>query len=240
VPFIRLINGDASLLSSWAPDLVLTDPPYGVTGYKWDRAPDLDGFLDTAFRSCSGAVVVFGVQPFTSRVVQAMGRHFRYTWVWEKGKATGHLQARIRPMRAHEEISVGYQGAVYNPQMTVGEPYKGTPRGISANDGIYARYGAHREDNPGVRYPRSVLRFPARQRGRIHGTQKPIALLRYLIRTYSDPGDLVADPFAGSGSTAVAAYLEGRSFIGTELDQEIYGRASEWIVSVMRGEDPGT
>lgn len=221
-------------------DLVITDPPYGVTGYDWDREIDAHKFMAEMLRLTGGKpVVVFGCQPFTSLLVCAAKKHFKYELIWEKSKATGHLQAKHRPMRAHENILVFYSQKVYNPQMTAGKPYKGTPRGTSAHDGIYQAYGAHRSDNKGTRYPRSVLRYGARQRSRIHGTQKPVALLRFLVASYSDPGDLVFDPFAGSGSTLVSAFLEGRRAIGCEVDAVQASKSQEWLGAVAGGKEPG-
>jgi site-specific DNA-methyltransferase (adenine-specific) len=208
-------------------DLILTDLPYGATQCKWDSPIDLDRFWPLAWRVLkpAGTVVHFGAQPFTSRLISSAYADFRYVWIWEKPKATGHLNAKKQPLRAHEDIIVFYrQLGIYNPQFTAGEPYKGTARPASKTTAHYSEYGAAREDNPGIRYPRSVLRFShalGKKEQKVHPTQKPVELLRYLVRTYSNPGDWILDPCEGAGSTGAAAALEDRNYIGIELDTDM-------------------
>lgn len=168
---------------------------------------------------------MFGAQPFSSRLVSSAYEDFKYQWVWEKSKASGHLNAKKQPLRAHEDLLIFYKDlGTYNPQFSMGLPYKGSRRPASINTEHYSSYGSFREDNPGIRYPRSVLRFgftKGRKGEKRHSVAKPVPLLRYLIRTYSNPGDLVLDPCAGSGSTGEAALLEGRKFTGFEIDEAL-------------------
>ncbi len=218
-------------------DLVLTDLPYGQTRCRWDTPIDLERFWPLVWRALkpAGTVVHFAAQPFTSRLISSAYADFRYVWIWEKPKATGHLNAKKQPLRAHEDIVVFYrQLGTYNPQFTEGKPYKGTARPASKTTEHYSTYGAAREDNPGVRYPRSVLRFPhtlGKKEQKVHPTQKPVELLRYLVRTYSNPGDWILDPCEGAGSTGVAAALEDRSYIGIELDAQMSRHARKRTAS---------
>jgi site-specific DNA-methyltransferase (adenine-specific) len=205
-------------------DLMLADLPYGTTQCTWDTPIDLVRFWPAVWRALkqAGTAVLFATQPFTSRLISSAYDDFRYMWIWEKPKATGHLNSKKQPLRAHEDIVVFFRKpGTYNPQFEKGEAYKGTPRPASKTTEHYSAYGEARGDNPGIRYPRSVLRFShalGKKEVKVHPTQKPVALLRYLIRTYSNPGDVVLDPCEGSGSTGEAAVLEGRKYIGIELD----------------------
>jgi site-specific DNA-methyltransferase (adenine-specific) len=204
-------------------DLILTDLPYGTTRCKWDTPVDLDQLWPHLWRVLKpdGILALFATQPFTSRLISRAWDDFRYIWVWEKTKATGHLNAKKQPLRAHEDIVIFYRKpGTYNPQFTEGKPYKGSSRPASSGTAHYSSYGAAREDNPGVRYPRSVLKYgyTKGKKGSKHDTEKPVDLLRYFVRTYTNPGELVLDVTAGSGSTGEAALREDRRFVGIELD----------------------
>ncbi len=223
-------------------DLVIADPPYGITGFHWDTAPDMVSFMEEMLRLTGGKpVIVFGCQPFSSLVVQAAVDAFKYEIVWEKHKAVGHLQAKNRPMRAHENVLIFYTINVYNPQMRAGKPFKGEKKGTTSLGGtpIYGHFGNKRADNAGTRYPRSVMKIQSRHRDRMHGTQKPLALLGHLIKTHSNEGDLVFDPFGGSGSTGIAAMLTGRRSIVTEADRDNSEASVSWLNRIMAGEEPG-
>lgn len=205
-------------------DLILCDLPYGTTQCKWDSVIPLDQLWHAYKRVIkdNGAIVLTAAQPFTSVLVMSMPDWFRYSWVWEKSKATGYLNSKRRPLCAHEDILVFSRKAPeYFPQMVEGEPYdKGTALRPTAV------YGAQKtttvRNETGLRYPRSVQYFKtAESEGNvIHPTQKPIALFEYLVRTYTRPGQVVLDNCMGSGTTAVACSRLDRKFIGFESEND--------------------
>jgi DNA modification methylase len=217
-------------------DLLLTDFPYGTLNKgrnQWDRIIDYDKFWEIADIICKPtcAIVSTAAQPFTSVLISTNYRDFKYSLVWEKSKATGYLNAKKQPMRAHEDIVVFYKKQpTYNPQMTSGQPYD---KGKAVRDA--EQYGkqtkaVHVKNEDGTRYPRSVIYFKtAESEGKYHPTQKPVELYRWLIKTYSNPGDTVLDPCMGAGKTGIAAGLEGREFIGIEREKEYFDRAKERI-----------
>jgi len=152
----------------------------------------------------------------------------RYEWIWEKSRATGFLHARHSPLKAHENILVFYEKTPkYNPQFTSGKPYR-TGCGGRFIPHLGRHIGGAITENSGFRYPRTVLRVPSEGQG-IHPTQKPVALFEYLIRTYTNPGDLVLDTFMGSGTTAVACINTDRNFIGFERDPDFFQLAEKRI-----------
>jgi len=177
----------------------------------------------------NGAIVMTASQPFTSALVMSNPKAFRYCWVWEKPKATGHLHAKKRPMKAHEDVCVFYwKLPTYNPQKTQGRTYK-PARPATVRDGIYGVDKGLRMGNvDGLHYPRSVQRF-SRPHFTQHPTQKPVALMEYLIRTYTNEGDTVLDFTMGSGTTGVACINTGRRFIGIELDADYFAIAEKRI-----------
>lgn len=209
-------------------DLVLTDLPYGVLNARneWDNVPDFALFWKCLNRVAKpdAAVISTAKQPFTSFLVASNVADFRYTLVWEKSKATGYLNAKKMPLVAHEDIVVFYRKVpTYNPQMTNGKPYnKGTAVRDTECYGKQTKAVEIKNTN-GKRYPRSVQYFrTAECEGKLHPTQKPVALMEWLIKTYSNPGDVVLDPFMGSGSTGVAALRNRRHFIGIEAVEKYY------------------
>lgn len=213
-------------------DMVLCDLPYGTTQNKWDAVIPFEPLWAAYWKACkSNAAVVLTAQPPFDKVLgTSQLKRLKYEWIWEKGKATGHLNAKKQPMKAHENVLVFYRGqCVYNPEMRQGEPYI-AGKGLS-NDRNYGDYGRHRNDSPdGMRYPRSVVQFQGVQTP-IHPTQKPVALFEYLIRTYTNPGDIVLDNTAGSGTTAIAAIRAGRQFICIEQDEKYYAAACERVTA---------
>ena len=209
-------------------DMILCDLPYGTTKCTWDSIIPLDSLWEqyTRIIKPNGAIVLTASQPFTSILISSNLKLFRYSWVWEKSKASGYLNAKKMPLKAHEDICVFYKKSpVYNPQMRKGEPYyKG--RALRTTD-VYGKQKATLVENKtGDRYPRSVIYFKtAESEGKgkaIHPTQKPIALFEYLIKTYSNKGAVVLDNCMGSGSTAIACLLTDRKYIGFELNQNYY------------------
>lgn len=214
-------------------DLVLTDPPYGTTACKWDAVIPFEPMWEQVLRVLkpNGITVFSAAQPFTSALVMSNPRWFKYDWVWKKPKGTGHLNAKKMPMRDKEDILVFCSGlGTYNPQMTIGSPYKAKP-GVSKRNGedCYGNYKDTREDNAGLRYPKQVIEFPVEERNKLHPTQKPVALMEYLIRTYTNEGERVLDFTMGSGTTGVAAMNAGRKFIGIERDETYFQIASDRI-----------
>lgn len=214
-------------------DLLLTDLPYGTTNCKWDSPLPLDRLWTEYNRVCkvNAAMIFTSAQPFTSALVMSNPKNFKYTWVWEKSKATGYLNAKKMPMRAHEDICVFYRKPpVYNPQMWQSTPYdKGTAHRPTD---VYGKQVATTVKNDtGLRYPRSVQYFKtAESEGKsIHPTQKPVSLMSYLIRTYTNPGSIVLDNAMGVGTTGIAAKSTDRSFIGIEIDEAYFLEAKKRI-----------
>jgi site-specific DNA-methyltransferase (adenine-specific) len=213
--------------------MVLADPPYGTTACKWDTVIDLEGMWAQLKRITkpNGAIVMTASQPFTSALVMSNPKMFKYDWIWRKPKGTGHLNAKRMPMRDKEDVIVFCSGKpAYNPQFSEGLAYK-EKSGWKGTKG-YEGYGVDKrqgEDNPGRRYPKQVIEFGVVERGTVHPTQKPVALMEYLIRTYTNEGETVLDFAMGSGSTGVAAVNTNRNFIGIELDPDYFAIAEQRI-----------
>lgn len=204
-------------------DMILCDLPYGTTQNKWDAIIPFDTIWAQYRRLCGGAIVLTATQPFTSALIMSNPSDFKYAWVWEKSSITGHLNARRMPMRAHEDILV-FMEHEYIPQDL--QPYqKIKKRGHNGTN-----FGKSGSENfqEWTNYPRSIIRFP-REGKAIHPTQKPVALMEYLIRTYTNPGDTVLDNCMGSGTTGVACMNTGRKFIGIEMDPGYFEIASKRI-----------
>ena len=229
---INLMQGDCLELMKTIPDgsvdMVLTDPPYGTTACKWDSVIPFEPMWEQLERVTKrdGAIVMTASQPFTSNV-----KMFKYDWVWRKAKGTGHLNAKKMPMRDKEDVIVFYsKPCTYNPQFTAGAPYKGKskagdPSKVTSMTDSYGDYTNFRYDNNGKRYPKQVIDFIGVESNTVHPTQKPIALMEYLIKTYTNEGETVLDFTMGSGTTGVAAKNLNRDFIGIELDETYYNIA---------------
>ena len=206
-------------------DLVLTDLPYGITACKWDTPIDLAEMWKQLNRVCKerAAMVFTAAQPFTAALIMSNPRNFKYEWIWEKPQGTNPLNAKIMPLKNHENVCVFYRKApTYNAQMTQGTPYSGFSSDSATIGEVYgSRKSKHRDNPEGTRYPKTVQPF-AQQRTGLHPTQKPVAMMQYFIRTYSNSGELVLDITAGSSTTAVAAIRENRHFIMIEEDQAYY------------------
>ena len=219
-------------------DAIIADLPYGTTACKWDTVIPFAPLWEQYKRLIKpkGAVVLFGSQPFTSALVMSNVKWFKYCWVWRKNRGTGHLNAKIMPMRAHEDIAVfGVSMPVYQPQMREGQPYLRLDCSKNRlNKGTYGRtQEAYSTINAtGDRYPLSVLDVPVVERT-AHPTQKPVALLEYLVRTYTNEGETVLDNVMGSGTTGVACVNTGRNFIGIELEREYYDIAQQRITAAQ-------
>jgi site-specific DNA-methyltransferase (adenine-specific) len=246
----RLMNGDCLERMKQIPDgsidMVLTDPPYGTTACKWDSVIPLAAMWAHLKRIIkpNGAIVMTAAQPFTSVLVCSNLQDFKYDWTWQKPKGTGHLNAKKQPMRDKEDIVVFYKKqCTYNPQMTKGTPYR-EKSGWKGSNG-YEGYGVDKRvgnDNGGTRYPKQVQQFIGVERDISHPTQKPVALMEYLIKTYTNLGETVLDFTMGSGTTGVAAGNLGRVFIGIERDEKYYNTAIAriWSEVVRTVDDGGT
>lgn len=219
-------------------DMILCDLPYGTTQNKWDSVIDLDQLWKQYMRIIkdNGAIVLTAQGLFTAKLILSNQNWFKYKIVWIKSKSTNFLNAKKQPLRKHEDICVFYkQQPTYNPQMTKGESYD---KGIRKNQytGSYGDFKPRHVHSNGMRYPNDVLfmddnEMPiedflyvktAESEGPVfHPTQKPIELGRYLIRTFSNPGDIILDNACGSGSFLVAAAMEHRKYIGIEKNQNV-------------------
>jgi site-specific DNA-methyltransferase (adenine-specific) len=217
---VEIIEGDCleimAELPSASVDMILADLPYGTTQNKWDSVIPLNELWRHYWRIAkpNAAIVLTASQPFTSRLGASAIQHLRYSWVWQKSEATGHLNARRMPMKQHEDVLVfSRQPAPYNPQGLL--PFNKTVR----RGGNGGNFGASGKENfqEFTNYPRSILAFPS-DPNTVHPTQKPVSLMEYLIRTYTNEGDTVLDNTMGSGTTGVACQRSGRSFIGIEKD----------------------
>lgn len=238
---IKLINCDMFAkeglysIPSNVINAIITDFPYGTLNKRntWDKVIDYDKFWVEARRIGfdNTSTITTAQMPFTAYLVSTNYKDFKYSMVWEKSKATGYLNAKKQPMRAHEDILVFYnKQCKYNPQMTQGKPYN---KGCAVRDTFaYAKQekAVLVKNDTGLGYPRSVQYFVTAEReGKLHPTQKPIALMEWLIKTYTDEGDIVLDPCFGSGTTAIACLNTNRKFIGFELEEKYFLIAKERI-----------
>lgn len=206
-------------------DMILCDLPYGMTQNQWDCYIPLDLLWKQYLRIIkdNGAIVLTSQGLFTAKLILSQPEIFKYKWVWEKSKSTNFLNAKKQPLRKHEDICVFYKKQpVYHPQMVQGTPYD---KGVRKNQlsGNYGDFQPVHVSSDGERYPTDVIYIKtAESEGKVvHPTQKPIALGRYFIRTYSNPGDVILDNTFGSGSFLVAALMEGRNFIGIEKNEDV-------------------
>ena len=208
-------------------DMVLCDLPYGTTQNKWDSVIPLDKLWERYNRIVkkNGAIVLTSQGIFTAKLILSNEKDFKYKIVWEKSKPTNFLNAKKQPLRKHEDVCIFYkQQPIYNPQMSIGKSYS---KGIRKNQHT-GSYGDFQpvlvESKDGLRYPNDIVYFKTPEseaEGTVwHPTQKPVELGRYLVRTFSNPGDVVLDNTSGSGSFLLSALLEQRNFIGIEKNQD--------------------
>lgn len=215
-------------------DLVCADIPYGTTQCKWDSVLDLRKMWEELYRVAKpeAAIILFSAQPFSSVLVGSNLKDWKTEWIWEKGSATGFLNAKKQPLRAHENIQVFYRKLpTYNPQMTHGHARKVSKR-KNVNSECYGKALSLTEYDSTSRYPRTVQFFSSdKQKANYHPTQKPISLVKYLIETYSNIGDTVLDFTMGSGTAAVACKWSNRAFIGIERERKYYEIAKQRLVA---------
>jgi DNA modification methylase len=227
-------------------DCIITDPPYGVTRNAWDKVLHFDKLWAEYKRIIKdrGAILIFADGQFMARLMLSEPRLWRYNLVWNKVLVSGFLNANKMPLRQTEEVCVFYKKAPkYNPQKTLGAKSHSKGRAVgksTASDSLTNNnYGAHMvQDNAeklgNLKHPTSLLTFPKPHPSTtVHPTQKPVELIEYLIKTYSDPGDVVLDTFMGSGTTAVACLRTGRNYIGFELSAEYCKIAEQRIADTV-------
>lgn len=237
---IKLIQGDCLDVMKSIPDgsidAIITDPPYGTTGCKWDSVIDFDLMWEQLNRIIkpNGAIVLFGSEPFSSALRMSNIKNYKYDWVWNKKLAGNGILAKKQPLKIHELIHVFSSGgkANYNPQMTEGKMrLKLTDNlkisEINNGDGIKRC----KETRNNMYYPKSIIEYSmgGYRKGRFHPTQKSTELMEYLIKTYTNEGEMVLDFTMGSGSTGVACKNTNRNFIGIEQDEKYFNIAKDRI-----------
>jgi site-specific DNA-methyltransferase (adenine-specific) len=205
-------------------DMILCDLPYGTTACKWDTVIPFDKLWEQYNRIIkdNGVICLFGTEPFASKLRISNIKYYRYDWVWNKGSHSNPLLAKKQPLRVYENICVFYKKqSKYIPQMVQGTPYK-KDYGYKkhSTDSFGKTILIDRDNNTGLRYPKNVINIGQNKNNRAtqHPTQKPVALCEYLIKTYTNEGDVVLDNCMGSGTTGVACKNLGRKFVGIELD----------------------
>ena len=229
-------------------DAIICDLPYNTTRLKWDCAIPFENLWDAYKRIIkpNGAIVLFCQQPFTTYLISSNIEMWKYNWIWEKEMGTNFPNANCCPLKKTEDIAVFSYGSIsptayskmkYNPQKTKGEPYK-----CQNGNKLGGEYSVlHRKSNIighvtvnyGDRYPTNILRFN-RDKNKIHPTQKPVDLIRYLILTYTDEGDTVLDNCCGSGTTAISCIREKRHYICMEKDETFYDVACKRVKEELR------
>lgn len=221
-------------------DAVICDPPYGTTAAKWDVAIPQDVMWKLLKRVIKpkGAIVLFCSQPFTSQLITSNLQWFKYQWVWNKNRGNGHLVAKYRPLQQTEDVAIFGKGRItYNPIMQK----RDKPRKFGKSPRPSELFNAQkfRDDYKGAdyeyRYPTNLLNFPWANRSGLHPTQKPVELMEYLIRTYTNEGETVLDFTMGSGSTGVACMKAGRGFIGVEKN-EVYFETAQRRIAEAHGQ----
>lgn len=240
--FVDLRQGDCLELMKDIPDgcidMILCDLPYGVTHSKADVVIPFKPLWKQYERIIkdNGAIVLFGQGIFFADLIDSNRRLFRYDLVWDKVLISGFLNAKRRPLRRHEQIAVFYKKTpTYNPQMVLGavNHSKGRPKNNQNNN--YGEYAFVDSKQDGLKYPTSILRYQKPHPSvALHRTEKPIALLEYLIQTYTNEGETILDNCMGSGSTGVACVNTKRNFIGIELDEHYFDIATQRITQAEK------
>jgi DNA modification methylase len=212
-------------------DMILCDLPFGQTAPKWDKIIDMNELWKQYNRIIKkiGTIVLFAAQPFTTKLINSNLKDFRYCWYWEKNQGTNFFHAKRMPIRKIEEICIFKRGK-YNAQITIGHIPTNSATGISKGN---AYFGTNKRNSAGgntERFPTNILEYNCVDNySRLHSSQKPVDLLEYLIKTYTDENDTVLDNCMGSGSTGIACQNLNRNFIGIEKDKEIFDVANKRI-----------
>lgn len=230
----KILKGDCLELMKDIPDasidMILCDLPYGTTACKWDTIIPFDKLWEQYKRIIkdNGAIVLTASQPFTSALIMSNPKLFKYSWIYQKSKATNFLNAKKNPLKYHEDVLIFGNGNVtYKPQMVIGKPYKKTHRNDNKEDCAYGKSTRKNGDifiNHGVRYPSSIIPKISNPsgRGQLHPTQKPTELMEYLIKTYTNENETVLDNCAGSFTTAIACINTNRNYICMEQDDKYF------------------
>ena len=237
---MNLLHGDCLELMQDIPDksidMILCDLPYGTTACKWDEIIPFEPLWEQYERIIkdNGAIVLTASQPFTSALVMSNPKIFKNEWIWKKQKPTNFYQVKQQPLKEHESVLVFAKKRItYNPQGTIPVNIKSGRKNKSSN--LYSKYDGGDYVQKVGNYPRSILFYPTEgDKYRIHPTQKPVKLMEYLIKTYTNEGETVLDNCMGSGTTGVACINTNRNFIGIELDEDYFNIAKERIESHMR------
>lgn len=221
-------------------DMILVDPPYGIINCKWDSIIPLDLMWQQIKRiiKSNGAIVFTSSQPFTTTLISSNIKMFRYELIWDKGKGSNPLLSHKMPMKSHENILVFYKKLpTYNPQMTDGKRYNIPRTGGNRTNTITNskdRIGFRQKTkDTSKRFPLSILKYSIHCGSKLHPTQKPVDLGKYLIRTYTNPGEIVLDFATGSCAFGVAALQENRKFIGIEKDEKYYSLSKEKLEKIL-------
>ena len=223
-------------------DLILTDPPYGTTACKWDSIIPFDKMWDRLNKLIkdNGVILLFGSQPFCSELIHSNINMFRHEWIWQKDKSGNFMNCRFEPMKIHEHILVfGNKKGTYNPIMELREEKnkrKNKPR-VNTSNIISTKKFKTKESrgNSDYKYPTSIKKFNSVRKS-LHPTQKPVDLLEYLIKTYTNENEIILDFTMDSGSTGVACLNTNRKFIGIELDENYFNIAKERIEKTYNGQ----
>lgn len=233
----EIYNDDSFKLIERVPaktvDLILEDMPYNTTACEWDVKIDLQLYWETRLRILkpTGVVILTGSQPFTTDLINSNRKMFKYEWIWDKDQGSNIMNAKKQPLKVHENVLIFYNTfGTYNPQMRVANKFNIRPV-TDGKSNIYGRETNHSDDyNNEARYPKSIYQYSCNLKevnkvNREHPTQKPVGLFEYLIRTYTNEGDLVFDGFGGSGTTAIAAHKAKRNFIVIEKEKKYFDLA---------------
>jgi site-specific DNA-methyltransferase (adenine-specific) len=247
---INLIQGDClekmKEIESGSVDMILTDPPYGTTACKWDSIIPLEPMWEQLKRIIkpNRAVVLFGQEPFSSALRMSNIGNYKYDWYWKKARPSGFVNAKLKPLKDIEVISVFSDGStangskknmLYNPQGLIEVNKKWSrPKTYGTGEGVNPTRKSHKLDRviKFENYPRQILEYKNHNGGSVHPTQKPVDLMEYLVKTYTNENETVLDFTMGSGSTGVACKNLNRAFIGIELDETYFNIAKERINNV--------
>lgn len=235
---IKLLLGDClekmKGLESESVDMVLADPPYGTTACKWDSIIPLEPMWEQLTRVIkpNGAIVVTASQPFTTTLIYSNMKMFKYCWHWKKSNLTNFLNAKKQPLRCFEDVVVFYSKQPgYNPQIVKTGSRKQSRR-VGTKTSVYGKADKETIYDSSRRYPTQLLSFKNRTEGKLHPTQKPVALMEYLIKTYTNEAETVLDFAMGSGTTGAACKNLNRKFIGIELDESYFNTAVARLTEV--------
>jgi len=221
-------------------DAIITDPPYGTTACKWDSVIPFDEMWERLNKLIkpNGTIVLFGSEPFSSALRMSNIKNYKYDWIWEKNKSTGFLNAKKQPLLNYETISIFYKKqSMYNPQKTKADRIYKRGFTIRKKSDCYGDEKNFTQVDDGMRYPKRIQYFNNNETNKqVHPTQKPVVLMEYLIKTYTNENELVLDFTMGSGTTGVACKNTGRDFIGIELDETYFNIAKDRILRCEKKE----